>query len=614
MAAHRSPIDPRLHTLARRVFPFLAWRRRVTRDTLRSDLAAGLISAVIVLPQAVAFATLAGVPPEYGLYGAMLPAIVGALWGSSWHLMSGPTNATSLMVFATIGALAAPFSPAYVALVLTLNLMIGLIKLGLGLARLGALVNFISTTVIVGFTAGAGLLIIGAQLKNFFGIDVPQQSSFVASLATFFAHVRESDPWTIVVGVATLAAALAGKRWLPRIPYLLTGIVAGALVAFALARLGIAEVATLGPLPSALPSLSMPDFSPAVWRELAPIALALTVIGLTEAISSARAVALKSGQRIDGNQEFIGQGLANIVGAFSSSYPTSGSFNRTGANFAAGARTPLASVFSVLALVLILLFVRPLAAYLPVAAMAAVLFIVAWGLIDIAALRQILRTSRSEALTLAVTFLATLTIRLEVAILVGVLVSLFVYLNRTTHPRLTRVLPDPDDPGRRFVAVGAGAPLCPQLEILRVDGSLFFGAVEHIRDKLDAARAARPGVRHILLIGSGINFIDAAGAELLAQEARAMREAGITLHLCNLKPPVLDPLKSGGQLAAIGRENVHATKDLALRAIYARLDVATCAECKARVFTECQLVLPDGRPRESPRPDFALAAPDNARN
>ena len=575
---------------------------------MRADLAAGLVAAVIVLPQAVAFATLAGVPPEYGLYGAMLPAIVGALWGSSWHLMSGPTNATSLMVFATIGALAAPFSPAYVTLVLTLNLMIGLIKLGLGLARLGALVNFISTTVIVGFTAGAGLLIIGAQLRSFFGIDLPQQSSFVASLLSFVAHVQESDPWTILVGVATLVAALANKWWLPRVPYLLTGIVAGALVAFALARFGIAQVATLGPLPSALPSLSVPDFSPAVWRELAPIALALTVIGLTEAISSARAVALKSGQRIDGNQEFIGQGLANIAGAFSTSYPTSGSFNRTGANFAAGARTPLASVFSALALVLILLFVRPLAAYLPVAAMAAVLFIVAWGLIDTAALRQILRTSRGETLTLAVTFLATLTIRLEVAILVGVLVSLFVYLNRTTHPRLTRVLPDPDVPGRHFAAVGAGSPLCPQLEILRVDGSLFFGAAEHIRDKLDAARAKRPGIHHMLLIGSGINFVDAAGADLLAQEARAMREAGITLHLCNLKPPVMDVLERSGQLDAIGRENVYATKALALRAIYARLDVATCAECKARVFDECQLLLPDGRPRESPRPDFALAA------
>src|SRR5205085_5585172 len=197
--------------------------------------------------------------------------------------------------------------------------------------------------------------------------------------------------------------------------------------------MGVAPVAPIGALPSALPSLSMPDFSLHTWRELAPLALALTVIGLTEAISSARAVALKSGQRIDGNQEFIGQGLANIVGAFTSSYPTSGSFNRTGANYAAGARTQLACVFSAIMLLVILLLVRPLASYLPVASMAAVLFIIAWGLIDVRAMRRVWRTSRADALTLAVTLIATLTIRLEVAILVGVLVSLLIYLHWATH-------------------------------------------------------------------------------------------------------------------------------------------------------------------------------------
>lgn len=169
-----------MHPLALKIFPFLAWRHRVNRETLRADALAGLVGAVMVLPQGVAYATLAGMPPEYGLYGAMLPAIVGALWGSSWHLMSGPTNATSLMVFATVSALAVPFSPTYVALVLTLNLMVGLIKLGLGVARLGSLVNFISTAVVIGFTAGAGLLIIGARPRNFFGIDVPQEPSFIA--------------------------------------------------------------------------------------------------------------------------------------------------------------------------------------------------------------------------------------------------------------------------------------------------------------------------------------------------------------------------------------------------------------------------------------------------
>ena len=594
--------------LALKALPFLAWRHRVNRETLRLDLMAGLVAAVMVLPQGVAFATLAGMPPEYGLYGAMLPAIVGALWGSSWHLVSGPTNATSLMVFATVGALAVPFTPSYVALVLTLNLMVGLMKLGLGLARLGSLVNFISTAVVIGFTAGAGLLIIGAQLRNFFGIAVPQEASFFLGLRDFITHVEETNAAALAVGVFTLFAALAGKRWWPRVPYMLTGIVLGALFAWVLAVMDISHVQTIGALPSAIPPLSMPDLSPQTWQTLAPIALALMVIGLSEAISSARAVALKSGQRIDGNQEFIGQGLANIVGAFTSSYPTSGSFNRTGANYEAGARTPLACVFSAIMLLAILLLVRPLASYLPVASMAAVLFIVAWGLIDVGAMRRVWRTSRADALTLAVTFIATLTIRLEVAILVGVLVSLLIYLNWATHPQVLRVVPDPAAQ-RRFRSARADSLLCPQLDILRIDGAVFFGSVEHIRDEIEAARASRPATRHLLLIGSGLNLIDNAGAELLAYLARSFRESGITLYLCRLRPSVHALLDRAGVLDAIGRDRVFATKDQAIAVIYQKLDAAKCAACTARIFAECQVTLPDGSVRDKPRPELTLAPP-----
>ncbi len=283
------PRFPSIPPVALKLLPFLAWRHRVNRQTLRLDLLAGLVAAVMVLPQGVAFATLAGMPPEYGLYGAMLPALVGALWGSSWHLVSGPTNATSLMVFATVSAFAAPFTPTYVTLVLTLNLMVGLMKLGLGIARLGTLVNFISTAVVIGFTAGAGLLIIGAQLRNFFGIVVPQEPTFILGLRDFAMHIRETDPAVLGVGAFTLVAAIASKRWWPRVPYMMSGIVLGALFAWVLALLDVAHVATIGALPSAIPPLSTPDLSLQTWQSLAPIALALMVIGLSEAISSARA-------------------------------------------------------------------------------------------------------------------------------------------------------------------------------------------------------------------------------------------------------------------------------------------------------------------------------------
>lgn len=584
--------------LRARLLPFLTWRDRVNRATLRADLGAGLVSALLVLPQGIAFATLAGVPPEFGLYGAMLPAIVGALWGSSRHLVSGPTNATSLMVFASLGALAVPFSPDYVRLVLTLNLMIGLIKLGLGLARLGMLVNFVSTTVVVGFAAGAGLLIVSAQLRNFFGLDVPQEPTFAEALAQFAQHVGEIDPWAVTVGVATLATALAGRRFMRRVPYMLTGTIGGALVAYLLARNGIARVPTIGALPSAIPPLSTPDFSLATWRTLAPAALALTVIGLTEAVSSARAVAARSGQHLDGNQELIGQGLANIVGAFTSSYPTSGSFNRTGANYEAGAKTGLAAVFSAVFLLVLVAFVAPLASYIPLAVMAALLFLVAWGLIDFHRIREIVRIGRGEALVMTVTFLATLLLQLEFAILVGVLCSLLLYLNRTTHPAIHRVAPDPASPLRRFEPVAeTGNPECPQLALLRLDGSLFFGAVDHVHEELDRVRSRDPPQKCILLIGGGVNFVDAAGGELLVREAEQQRLRGGVLYLANVKPAARQVLERGGFAARIGRDHIFATKAAAIASIYPHLDVEICRACHARIFNECAR-LPDGSARE----------------
>jgi sulfate permease, SulP family len=363
----------------------------------------------------------------------------------------------------------------------------------------------------------------------------------------------------------------------------------------------VAIVPTLGSLPPGFPPLSLPSFDFADWRRLAPAAMALTVLALVQAVSVARAVAAKSGQRIDGNQEFIGQGLSNLAGAFTSSYPSSGSFNRIWLNFEAGARTPLAAVFSTIFLLLIVLGVAPLGAYLPLAVMAALLFVVAWSLIDVAQMRRIARVSRGEALVLALTFISTLVIQIEFAIFAGVLASLLVYLHRTTRPHLTPVAPDRTSPQRHFVPVvearAAGAAECPQLALLRVDGSLFFGAVEHVRDELHQARTSAPERLNLLLIGSGINFIDAAGADLLEQEAKLSREAGGALYVCNLKPAVRDLLKRGGYLDAIGRDCVFATKDEAIRAIYARLDSARCRTCAARIFAECQSVLPDGTPR-----------------
>ena len=439
------------NAVLRRVFPFLSWWHRVNSASLRADLIAGLVGAIVVLPQGVAFATLAGMPPEYGLYCAMVPTIVAALWGSSWHAVSGPTNAVSLVVFATVSMIAEPGSARYVHLVLTLSFMSGVMMLGMGVLRLGTLVNFISHTVVVGFTAGAAMLIFDAQLGNFFGVYVPRNISFLRSIEAFVAQIPYIRPYVLLVAVTTLASGILARRYLKQVPNMIVAMLVGSILAFALNQTLGAEytgIRTLGALPGALPPLSHPDFELENLRKLLAIVVAVTVLGLTEAVSIGRAIALKSGQRIDGNQEFIGQGLSNIVASFFSGYPATASFNRSGLNYEAGAQTPLAAAFSALFLIVVLIGVAPLMAYLPIASMAAILFLVAWGLIDFHSIRTVMRASRQETAVLALTFAATLLLELEFAILVGVVLSLLVYLNRTSRPSMRSLVPNPRHPTR----------------------------------------------------------------------------------------------------------------------------------------------------------------------
>jgi SulP family sulfate permease len=579
-----------------RLLPFLAWRHRITGATLAADAQAGLVGALVVLPQGVAYAALAGMPVEYGLYAAMVPVVVAALWGSSWHQVSGPTNTISLAVFASLAPMAVPGSVDYVRLALTLALMVGAVQLAMGIARLGWLVNFISHTVIVAFTAGAGLLIIAAQLRTFFGVDVPVSADFSHNVAAFLRAAGTADPWTCATGIVTVLAAVLARR-VSRVPPMIAGLVVGSAFAWVAGLSGVASIAMVGALPGGVPPLSAPSADLDEWRALLPATVALTTLALAQAVSVARAVAARSGQHLDGNQEFVGQGLSNIAAAFFSGYPSSGSFNRIWVNFQSGAKTPIAAALSALFLLAIVVVVAPLGAHLPFAVMAGLLFVVAWGLVDIAEMRMIVRTNRAEAAVLALTFFATLFTKVELAILVGVIASLVVYLNRTTHPRITPVLPDPASPQRHFAPAPDPARRCPQLEILRIDGSLFFGAVEHVHGEIEGAIAARPGVRNVLFVGSGVNFIDVAGCELLARETAAARDAGITLHAANLKPPVREALERAGTLDAMGRERVFATKGDAIRAIYARLDVETCRNCAIRAFEECASRLPDGSAR-----------------
>ena len=539
------------------LLPFLQWWPRVNRVTVRADVFAGATGALVVLPQGVAFAAIAGMPPEYGIYAAIVPTIVAALFGSSWHLMGGPTTATSIVIFSTMSAVATPFTADYVELVLTMSLLAGVLKLSMGVLRMGVLVNFVSPTVLLGFTTGAGILIATSQIHQSLGLDMPSGLSFAEILRFVATHVQDIDWYVASIAVVSLVTGIIVKYRFPRAPYMIAALVLGGLYAYALRFIpGFVtshHIASISALPSPIPHFASPQLSFEAIRKTASAAVVVGIVGLTEAMSIGRAIAQRSGQRINSNQEFIGQGLSNIIGAFFSAYAASGSLNRTGLNYEAGAKTPLSSIFSAVFLVIVLFAVAPLAQYLPIPAMSGVLMLVGWGLIDLPQIRKVMRVSRAETAVLIATLFATLVVGLGPAVYLGVIMSLMLYLRRTSQPRVMRVVADPVEYGRLWRRTGIEPS---QADVIRIRGSIFFGAAEYVREALRDLELNGAEHKYVVLDLQGVNFIDAAGVRMLAEEASHKRRMGGALYLYRTNESVLNVLEKAGRYDAIGRDNV----------------------------------------------------------
>lgn len=576
-----------------RLLPFMRWGRNLTPDMVRADILAGLTGAAIALPQGVAFAAIAGMPPEYGLYTCMVPAIIAALFGSSWHLVSGPTTAASIVMFSSLSTLAIPGSAEYISLAITLAFMVGVLQLVMGLVRLGSLVNFISHSVIIGFTAGAACLIAAKQAKTFLGLDVIEREHWVETVSYLYSYWDQFHPMVMLVGAITLlTGVLAQKKFkgLSMIIALLVGSASGVILNLVFGE-ETTRIQMIGALPQQLPPLSMPVFSLDILRELASLALAMTLFALTEAVSISRSISVRSGQPVEGNQEFIGQGLSNILGSFFSAYVATGSFNRSGANYDTGARSPLAATLAGVLLIFIVLLVADLTNYLPRPAVAGLLILVAWRLINFSQIRKILTTDKNEAMVLSVTFFSTLFLELEFAILLGVILSLMIFLRKTSKPKLLPRVPKSGDRRRNFVT-GVSLPECPQMKILRLEDSLYFGSVSHVGELLRLYREHYPEQTHLLLLTKGINQIDVAGAELLISETRERRKMGGDLYLYRLKDSATKVMKRGGYLEEIGQDNIFDSKSDAIVGIFDRLDRNICANCDSRIFIECATIEP----------------------
>jgi sulfate permease, SulP family len=557
-----------------------------------------------VLPQGFAFASLAGLPPEYGLYTAVVPCVIAALFGSSWHVVSGPTNANSLALFATLAPLAAVGSPAYIQLALAVTVLVGVMQWLIGALRLGGLANFISPSALRGFMSGAAALIAVHSMTDLLGLPAPPTHGTGA----LFMHLAEQAgalrAAAVMVGAATFAVVLVVRRTLPRWPHLLVGLAAGTALA---ALLNSAQpwprwgaVAVVGSIPTIWPRFHWPAVDFLSLPDLLSIAFALTIVALGQSISIAKAVAARSGQAIDANREFRGQGLSNIVGGFFSSYVSCGSLNRSLPNFEAGARTPLAAVFASLWLLLLLAFTAPLLALIPLPAIAALLLVVAWSLLDVAGWRRLWKHSRPDFAIAAVTALATMTIRIEMAILLGTILSLVTYLYRTSRPFMRVMgfdLPIDAAAGhdRPFVVradVPAPLPECPQLKMIRMEGEVYFGAVPHVADQLREMRTPAGAAKHLLVMSKSMNFIDVAAADLWRAELETRRAGGGDLYFHRPRPPVLELWQRVGFIEELGRDHIFPTKRIAIATIFERLDRGICARCTVRVFEECRALPP----------------------
>lgn len=566
--------------------------RTYSLENLRPDLMAGLTVGIVSLPQAIVFALLAGLPPQMGVYAAVVGAVVASLWGSSRHLSTGPTNSSSLLVLSILIAVAEPGTAPYFLAAGMLAVMSGVLRVVMGIARLGVLVNFVSDSVIVGFTAGAGALIVISELRHFLGLDVERGGTALTTLQREILAMPSTHLPSLLLGVGSVLLIVGLKRVNRNLPGPLIAMGAAALL---VAVLGLDEygVRVLDPLPRSLPPLAdLPLLDLNLIGELSTGALAVAAIGLVEAVAISRSIASQTGQRLDSNQEFVGQGLANIAVGFFSGFPVSGSFNRSALNYESGARTQFASVFSSLFVLLAVFLLAPFAGYVPRSTLAAVLFVTAFSMIDREEMARIWRGTRGDRMIMAVTLAATLLLPLQFAVLTGILMSLTYYIWRTSLPRVFSVVPDAEYKHLTRQVDGARGlekDACPQLGILEIQGDLYFGAAQNVEDAVLQNLERNPDQRFLLLRMLSVPQIDISGIHMLEHVQRIYRERGGDLYLVRVQRSVYDFMDSTGFVQILGQDHfLH--DDTAISYLFYRiLDPAICIyECELRVFFECQ--------------------------
>ncbi len=534
------------------------WLRGYRKKDLPSDLLAGAIVAVMLVPQAMAYASLAGLPPVIGLYASTIPLVIYALFGSSRHLAIGPVAIISMVVYTRSSLVAEPGTPEFISAVLLLCAMVGVIQVAMGLVRLGFLVNFLSHAVISGLTSAAAILIALSQLKHLLGISLAPHHAAIGLLADTARHIGETQLLTLFLGLACIGALVVGKRRWPRFPVSIVVVLAATLLVRAL-RLDQAGVSIVGVVPGGLPRFTLPLGDIAMIRALLPAALTIVLIGFVESISIAQVIAIKERYHVNANRELGALGLANLAAAFFSGYPVTGGFSRTAVNHQAGAKTPVAALVTVALVLLTLLFFTPLFYYLPNTALAAIVIVAVIDLVDFKTAAKLFAVKRASGASLLLTFAATLALGVEKGVLIGIVFSLLVFIWRSAHPHTAELGFVNPELGFRNVKRYPDATTYPHILILRVDASLYFANMAFLEELLRKAAHEKAGLRWILMDFSGVNDIDGCAVETLGRLFDTYHESGIDFALAGVKGPVRDVAGRGGWHTLLGQRMCYAT-------------------------------------------------------
>ncbi len=555
-----------------RLVPALVWLRHYERKHLPGDALAGVIVATLLIPQGMAYALLAGLPPEVGLYASMLPLAVYALLCSSRFVAVGPVAMVSLLVAHGVAELADPGSPRYLVLATATALVAGLIQIAMGAARLGSLANFLSHPVLSGFSSAAAIIIGLSQAKHLLGVRLPPAEHFHELPAQLLRALPRTHGPTLAIGVASmilllglqylLPRALAAGRILPPVaaqtlsrtgPILVVILGTGIVAAFDPGE--ASGVHVVGEIPRGLSTLALPALGGSELLPLIPLALTVSFVGFLESASVAKTLASKRRQKVDSSQELIALGAANLAAGVTGAYPVTGGLSRSVVNFAAGANTPLASLITAALIAVSVLFLMPLFHHLPQAVLAAVLVVAVSGLIDFDTPRRLWRYDRADAGALVLTFLAVLALGIGQGILVGTASTILLHLWRTSRPHIA-VLGRIAGSGQFRNVLRHKTHTLPHLLMMRIDESLFFANAEHVEDFMLCAAAERPRLRHLVLVCSAINSIDGSALETLTRLVARLRDAGIQFHLAEVKGPVMDRLARTGLVEHLGAGRV----------------------------------------------------------